>query len=174
MKIKPIALVALVAAALTVLPTATAYASCSMAAGKVDSVTRAVEEEVARVAPWRPGSDPRDVVWLKDNLTALVPDWLPDTKRVVVESEPEIERAVDACYRPGDYSVPGPVRFDFIDCAKKAALTQVASFSPAEWTSVCDEVRAALDDPATEDKVRTWARTWADAYITYAQSRPAR
>ncbi|MFC4852830.1 hypothetical protein [Actinophytocola glycyrrhizae] len=173
MRIKPIALVALVAAALTVLPTATAYASCSMAAGKVDSVTRVLEEELVRAAPLRPGSDARDVVWLKKNIPAMVPDWLAETKGVVAAAKPEIDRVVDDCYRPGDYSVPGPVRFDFIDCAKKGALTQVTSFSPAEWGVVCDEVRAALDDPAVEDKIRAWARTWIDAYIKYAQNRPA-
>ncbi len=174
MKIKPIALVALVAAALTVLPTATAYASCSMAAGKVDSVTRVMEDELAAVAHLRPGSDPRDVAWLKDNVVAMVPDWLPGTKGVVAEAKPEIDRVVDDCYRPGDYSVPGPVRFDFIACAKKAALDQVTTFSPAEWTTVCDEVREALDDPATEDRVRSWVRGWVQTYLAYAENRPAK
>ncbi len=169
MKIKPIALVALVAAALTVLPTATAYASCSMAVEKVDSMTRVVEEELIRAAPLRPGVNARDVAWVKENLVAMVPDWLGNTKRVVAAAKPEIDRVVDDCYRSGDYSVPGPVRFEFIACAKKAALKQIPSFTPSDWSAVCGEVRAAVEDPAIEQKVRTWARTWVDAYIAYAQ-----
>jgi hypothetical protein len=168
-KIKPIVLVGLVAAALTVLPTATAYASCSMAAEKVDSMTRLVEEELLRAAPLRPGVNTRDVAWVKENLVAMVPDWLGNTKRVVTAAKPEIEQVVDDCYRSGDYSVPGPVRFGFIACAKKAALQQVTAFTPSQWSAVCGEVRTALEDPAIEQKVRTWARTWVDAYIAYAQ-----
>jgi hypothetical protein len=172
-KTKPMLLVALVAAALTVLPTATAYASCKMAAGKVDSMTRVVEEELVRAAPMRPGANARDVAWVKQNLVAMVPDWLGNTKRLVGEAKPEIDKAVDGCYRAGDYSKPGPVRFEFIACAKKAALNQVSAFSPSAWSAVCGEVRDALDDPAIEQKVRTWARTWVDAYLAFAQSRTA-
>jgi hypothetical protein len=168
-KIKPIALVALVAAALTVLPTATAYASCSMAAEKVDSMARVMEEELIRAAPLRPGANTRDVAWVKENLVAMVPDWLGNTKRVVTAAKPEIEQVVDDCYRAGDYSVPGPVRFGFIACAKKAALQQITSFTPSEWSAICGEVRTALEDPAIEQKVRTWTRTWVNAYIEYAQ-----
>lgn len=171
MKIKPIAAAAVVAAALAVLPTATAYASCSMAAGKADSLTSVLEDELVRAAPYKPGSDARDVVWLKDNMVAMVPDWLATTKGIVADGRAEIDRVVDECYRPGDYSVAGPVRFDFIACAKKGALAHALSLGPSTWSDVCGEVRAALDDPAITQKVRTWARSWVDKFIDYVRHR---
>lgn len=173
MKVKPVVLIALVAAALTLIPVARAYASCSLVPEKLTSATRAVEEEVARLAHLKPGSDSRDATWLKDNAVAMVPDWLPRTRELVTRAKPAIDRVVDDCYRPGDYAAAGPVRFDFIACAKKAALAQVAATHPAEWGAICDEVTTALDDPAFEEKVRTWTRSWVDAYIQYVQTRPA-
>jgi hypothetical protein len=172
-KVKPVLLTALVAVALTLVPAASAYASCAMAAERLTSATRVVEEEVTRLAPWKPGSDPRDAAWLKDNLVAMVPDWLPNTRAFATRVKPEIDRVLDGCYRPGDHSAAGPVRFEFVSCAKKGALTQLASTSPAEWSAICGEARAAIEDPAFEDKLRAWLRVWVDRFIQYAQTRPA-
>jgi hypothetical protein len=168
-KVKAVVLVSLVAAVLTVFATA-AYASCSMAAGQAASAARVVEEELVRLAPWKPGSNARDVVWLKENLVELVPDWLPETKRLAEHAEPEMVRVVDDCYRPADYSTPSPVRSGAVACVKKAALAQLTHARVADWTAVCGEV-GALDGPAGEAKIRAWTREWVDKYIEYARNR---
>jgi hypothetical protein len=173
-KAKPVVLTALVTAALTLVPVANAYASCSLAAEKVTSASRVVEDEAARLAEFKPGADSRDAAWLKDNVVAMVPDWLPTTRAFVTRSKPEIDRLVDDCYRPGDYGVAGPVRFEFIACAKKAAMAQVISTRPTEWSDVCGEVTASLDDPAFENRLSTWTRGWVDAYVKDVQARPVR
>lgn len=172
MKAKVVALVGFVGAALAVLPTA-AYASCSVAAEHSGPVVRAVEEELARLAPLKPGSDARDAAWLKDNLVEIVPDWLPATKSLAEEAESDLERLVDECYRPGDYAVAGPVRFEFIACAKKGALTQVAPSRLADWNAVCGELSTSFQDPSTVERVREWTRQWVDSYIQHTQTRGA-
>lgn len=166
-------LVALVAAVLTVFSGA-AYASCSMAAGQAASAARIVKQELVRLAPWKPGSDRRDVVWLKENLVELVPEWLPNTRRAAEAAEAEIGRVIDECYRPADYSTSSPVRAGVAECVRDAALTQLAPSRLMEWNAVCGEVRTELSGPAADARVRDWARAWVDSYIEYAQNRPAR
>ncbi|RKT54405.1 hypothetical protein [Saccharothrix australiensis] len=173
MKVKVVVCTAFVAAGLAVVPMI-AHASCSPSAEQAALLSRAVDGELARLAPWHPGADPRDAEWLKGNVVGLVPDWLPGTRKMVVRAEADIGRVVDDCHRPTDYTVPGPERSAFAACAKEAALTRLAPAHVAEWGAFCGEVRQSLQDPAIEAKVRDWARHWVDAYIEHVRTRPAR
>ncbi|MBB5957045.1 hypothetical protein FHS29_003638 [Saccharothrix tamanrassetensis] len=173
MKVKAIALIGLATAALAVLPTA-AYASCSMDTGQTASVSGAVDEELARLAPWKPGSDPRDVAWLKANLVDMVPDWLPETRDLATRAKPEIDQLIEKCYQAADYSAVEPGPDDFFSCVKRAVLTEFLPTHLADWSAVCGEVRNAVQDPGIEQKIREWARKWVDAFIEHVNSRPTR
>jgi hypothetical protein len=172
-KAKAVAFTALVAATLTVVPTY-AYALCSPSAAQLAPVKRAMGEELARLAPLHPGADNRDAQWVKENLGKMVPDWLPNTRRVVSEAQPDIDEMIDSCYQPGDYTTHDPARTSFVVCVKESVLTDLAPRHVSDWIPFCGEMRDSLQNPETEQKVRSWVRDWANAYIEYAKARPAK
>jgi hypothetical protein len=169
MKTKTLVFTAALAATLAAVPTY-AYAVCSPSTENLSPVRAAVSEELAGLAPYNVGADRQDMVWVKDHIVEMVPEWLPATKRVAEQTEPELTELVDECYEDddeGDLDLP-----NFLSCVKNSMLTDVLSHAATDLPAACDEISEAVEDPDIENKARAWAQQWVAEYIQYREAQP--
>ncbi|CAM3538563.1 hypothetical protein KIPE111705_13165 [Kibdelosporangium persicum] len=170
MKTRSVLAVAGVAAVLAVAPTY-AYATCDPQVENLAPARAAVSEELAALAPYKAGADSRDLTWVKDNVEKMVPDWLPNTKRIATQAKPDLVRLADDCYQAGQGTAK-PDLTEFVACVKRGLLTEVFPEYVPELPALCKEFEAALADPAITDKSREWARHWVNEYVKYRETRP--
>ncbi|WP_214415568.1 hypothetical protein [Sphaerisporangium fuscum] len=168
MKIAAVGLSGTLAALLMLTPTTPAYADCPPDEARLKPLRSLLEGYMSELRQYRPGTDPRDLEWLKANLVDLVPPELPATKRFVKRAKPEIDRLLTACYTPADYTRKS-ARDAFARCAKAKSLRLMLQYS-ARGMEACDELDKELGDwPRFEPRVREVIRR----YLEYAASRPA-
>lgn len=167
MKTKTLVFTAALTATLAMVPTY-AYAVCAPSTESLAPVRAAVSGELSRLAPYQAGADSRDLVWVKDHMVEMVPEWLPATKRIAMRTQSELAEVADGCYQDAAAELP-----DFVSCVKKGVLTHVLPRAVADLPAACSEISIAMADPDVEDKVRAWAGHWVDEYIEYREARPA-